>query len=362
MGLLSSLSRGVSPFVRRKRVLRAAITVFLVLYTLVTLAPFYFLAVRTFVQTKDATDLPLWIPPKEEIDMQADIGNLAVFYNLDLQEVKEDLGIPLKEYLNPKWSLSRIAREYDISEESVKRYFAPFFRYGGWLILFGNERFWPAVLRTFLLTGSGIVGINILSILTGTALAGLRRRDQILVYNLYLLEVVIPPFLIILPQFMLVQWILGLVPGYDSPGATRQIGQLLMLILIYIKGFAVSTMIFTSYIATIPHELEEAAEIDGASRIQYIRGILLPLMKVPVGSLTVIMLPWFWNDFLQPFIYLDAGNTTLLPLIQSFTGQFTTNFQVVFTGAFVSIIPLVAVYVVFRKWFIQGALAGAVKG
>jgi len=362
MRLLSSPGRGVSSLARRKRALKAAITVFLALYSLGTLAPFYFLFMRTFVQTKDATDLHLWIPPEEGINMQADIGNLAVFYNLDLQKVKEGLGIPLTDYLNPKWSLSRIAEEYGIPEERVKRYLAPFSRYGGWLVLFGDERFWSAVARTFLVTVASIIGINILSIFTGTALAGLRRRDQMFVYNLYLLEVVIPPFLIILPQFMLVQWIQGLVPGYDSPGAARQIAQLLMLILIYIKGFAVSTMIFTSYIGSIPRELEESAEIDGASRVQYIRHVLLPLMKIPMASVTVIMLPWFWNDFLRPFVYLDANNTTLLPLIQSFTGQFTTNFQVVFTGAFVSIVPLVAVYLVFRKGFIQGVLAGAVKG
>ncbi len=85
-------------------------------------------------------------------------------------------------------------------------------------------------------------------------------------------------------------------------------------------------------------------------------------MKVPIASLTVIVLRFFWNDFLQPFVYLDHKNTTLLPLIQSFTGQYTTNFQVVFTGVFVSIIPLVVVYISFRKWFVAGVMEGAIKG
>ena len=81
-----------------------------------------------------------------------------------------------------------------------------------------------------------------------------------------------------------------------------------------------------------------------------------------MASLTVIMLPLVWNQFLQPYVYLDPANTTLLPLIQSFTGQYTTNFQVTYTGVFVSIIPLLVVYILFRRWFIRGVMAGAVKG
>ena len=88
----------------------------------------------------------------------------------------------------------------------------------------------------------------------------------------------------------------------------------------------------------------------------------MPLLKVPIATVTVIMLPWFWNNFLEPYVYLESGKTMLLPLIQQYTGQYTTNYQVSFTGIFVSIIPLVIVYFLFRRWFIEGAMAGAIKG
>lgn len=346
----------------RKRALQVVIMVFFAVYSVVTITPFFFLFLRTFIRTQEASDLHLWIPPMEEANLNAGIGNLSVFYNLDLQKMKERFGIPVTEYLNPKWSLRQVAEKYGIPEERMQRYFAPFTRYNGWIVLFSDQRFWPSIGRTFLLTVASVIGINILSILTGTALAGLRRKDQMFVYNVFLLQAVIPTMLIILPQFMLIQWLLRRIPGYDEPGLTRHIGQLVMLVFIYVKGTALSTMIFASYISTIPRELEESATIDGASRWQYIRHILLPLMKVPIASLTVIVLPGFWNDFLQPYVYLDANNTTLLPLIQSFTGQYTTNFQVVFTGVFVSILPLVVIYLIFRGWFVRGVMAGAIKG
>ncbi|MFB0546475.1 MAG: carbohydrate ABC transporter permease, partial [Anaerolineae bacterium] len=75
-----------------------------------------------------------------------------------------------------------------------------------------------------------------------------------------------------------------------------------------------------------------------------------------------IMLPQFWNQFLEPFVYLDLENTTLLPLIQNFSGVYSTNFQITYTAIFVSILPLVAVYLVFRRFFVEGAMAGAIKG
>ncbi len=121
-------------------------------------------------------------------------------------------------------------------------------------------------------------------------------------------------------------------------------------------------MIMTSFISAIPKEIEEAAQLDGASQMQYMRYILFPLLKVPIASLVVIMLPQFWNQFLEPFVYLDQNNTTLLPLIQNLSGVYSTNFQILYTAIFVSILPLAIVYLVFRRFFIEGAMAGAVKG
>ncbi|MEA3335037.1 MAG: carbohydrate ABC transporter permease [Chloroflexota bacterium] len=347
---------------KRRRVLRSAILAFFVIYALLTIAPFYFLFVRTFIDTKDSTDLHLWPPPIGEISMDAGIGNLSIFYNLDLQKVKDDWGIPNTEYLNPKWKLSRIAEEYSISQDTIREYLRPFGRYNGWIVLFSNEDFWPSILRTMTVTVLGVVGLSMLGIFTGTGLAGLRYGYQRFFYALYLLEVVIPPFLILLPQFYMVNKIQALIPGSGEPGTIRNISQLAVIVALYIKGGALSTMIYTSAIGAIPRDLEESAEIDGASRWQYIWYILLPLMKVPIASLTVIVLPFFWNDFLQPFVYLDPKNSTLLPLIQSFTGQYTTNFQIVFTGVFISIIPLVLIYILFRKWFVAGVMEGAIKG
>ncbi|MBZ0299970.1 MAG: carbohydrate ABC transporter permease [Anaerolineae bacterium] len=353
----------VSRVSRQMRISRILIITFFIAYTLITLFPIYALFIRSFVGTKHATDLWLTPPPLEEASMDYQWGSLSVFYNLDSEKAKADLGIPADAYIQSRWTLARIAKEYDIPEQKIKDYFTPYSVYSGWIVLFTDNKFWPALFRTILITGLSLFGLNILSIMTGFGLAGLRRRDQMFVFNLYLLSAVVPLMMILLPQYMIVQWLLNLIPGYGVSGSTiRNVSQIAAIVVLNIKGGALGTMIYTGFISTIPKELGEAAEIDGASILQYFRHIVLPLLKVPIATLTVMVLPSLWNEFMGPYIYLDANNTTLLPLIQSYTGTYTTNYQVSYTGIFVSIIPLIIIYILFRNWFIQGAMSGAIKG
>lgn len=354
-------TQGSGSYVGRKRRLKRVLTAFLVIYSIITIFPFYVLFVRTFVGSKDAGDLHLWIPPSQDITLDADIGNLAVQYNLDLRQVKKDLGI--KGFVSPRSTLREIAEKNNIPPEQFERYFAGYGTYNGWInLLVSDSGYWQALGRTIVVTVVSLAGLNLLGIMTGYGLAGLRRRDQVLIYNLYILQTVIPAMLIIIPQFLLVQSVQKLIPNADTPGATRAAVQLASLIVLNIKGGALSTLIYTAAVTSVPRELEESAELDGASRLQYVFGILLPLMKVPIATVTVIMLPAIWNQFLEPFVYLDVANTTVLPLIQSIGGQYAINYQMTYTGVFVSILPLVLVYLVFRRLFISSVMSGAVKG
>jgi len=351
----------------RKRALRVFATVVMVVYTVVTIFPFYALFVRSFVATKDASDLHLWIPKAREVPLEAEVGNLSVFYQLDMRDFKRALGIPENEYLMARLTLKEVAEQYNIPEQEIKDFFKGFYTYNGWMTLLREElqgtTFWAALLRTVLITGLSLVLLTALSISTGYGLAGLRRKDQMVVYNVYLLQMVIPVMLIILPQYQLFQYIFNLVPEYARQGSlVRAALQLLALVLINIKGTALTIMIFVAAIGTIPKDLEDSAMIDGASRLQYVRYVLLPLLKVPIVSMIVIQLPLFYNQFLEPYVYLDPSNSTLLPFIQSTSGQFSTNFQVIYSGVFASVVPLIVIYLIFRRFFVEGVMAGAIKG
>ena len=347
--------------------LRVFAVAVMIIYSLVTIFPFYVLIIRSFVPTKESVDLHLWIPETEEVSMDAEVGNLGVFYDLDLKDLKDALGIPQTEFIMARTTLREVAEEYDIPEQEIRDFFAGFYTYNGWItVLTGDLQsttFWGALIKTLLVTVISLTLLIILSIFTGYGLSGMRRKDQQVVFYIYLLQMVIPAMLILLPQYQLLQWIMKLFSGYDIQGSTTRAAlQLISIVLINIKGTALSVMIFTAAIGGIPKELEESATIDGASRIQYVRYILLPLLKVPIVSMIVIMLPLIYNQFLEPYVYLDPGNSTLLPYIQSISGQFSTNYQVIYASVLGSVVPLIVVYLLFRRFFVEGAMSGAIKG
>jgi len=363
-----AISGGKSLFTvtRRRRLLRIFALVVMVVYTLITLFPFYALFVRSFVPTKESADLHLWIPETEEVNMQAQVGNLSVFYELDMNDMKDTFGIPRTDFIMARTSLRQLAEQYDIPEQEVKDFFAGFYTYNGWKTLLTGElygtSFWGALLRTLIVTAVSLALLIFLSILTGYGLAGLKHRYQMGVYNIYLLQMVIPAMLILLPQYLMIQWFYRLIPAYADEGVVRTTLQLFSIVLINIKGTALSVMIFTAAINAIPKEIEDSALIDGASSWQYIRYILIPLLKVPIVSLIVIMLPMIYNQFLEPYVYLDPKNSTLLPFTQSAVGQFSTNYQVIYSAIFASVVPIILVYLLFRRFFVEGVMSGAIKG
>jgi raffinose/stachyose/melibiose transport system permease protein len=351
----------------RRRLLRMFALAVMIIYSVVTIFPFYALFIRSFVSTKDSTELHLLIPQAGELSMDSEVGNLAVFFDLDTAKLKDYLGIPQTEFLMARTTLREISEQYNIPEQQIKDFFAGFYTYNGWNTLLTGDlygtTFWGALGRTLLVTGVSLVLGIALSIFTGYGLAGLQRRDKMVVYNLYLLQMVIPAMLILLPQYQMLQWLFKLFPGYDVQGSfTRAVLQLLSIVLINIKGTALSTMIFTAAISSVPKDLEDSAMIDGASRMQYLRYILFPLLKVPIVSLTVIMLPSIYNQFLEPYVYLDSVNMTLLPFTQSAVGQFSTNFQLIYSAICASVVPMVVVYLLFRRFFVEGVMSGAIKG
>ena len=321
---------------KHKNALKIFILTFLGLYALITLFPFYVLVIRTFISTKDSADLHLWVPESEETSLDYQIGNMSVQFNLDIKQFKEDLGIPITEYLPGRMTLREFAKKYNIPEQRIQEYLKGYTTFNGWIVVVKSGAILGPLLRSLIITLASVVLLNILSIMTGIGLAGLRRRDQMFIYNLYLLQMVIPGILIILPQFFIMNSILNIIPGYSVQGSNVQNWcQIIALVIINIRGGAVPTMIYTSSISAIPRDLEEAAMLDGASRLQFNYHILLPLLKVPIAAVTVIHLPWFWNQFLESFVYLNRDNTTLLPFIYSFQGTYGTNFQVIYTAVLV---------------------------
>ncbi|MDR1399544.1 MAG: carbohydrate ABC transporter permease [Treponema sp.] len=136
------------------------------------------------------------------------------------------------------------------------------------------------------------------------------------------------------------------------------------LIPIYVAmGVPVAVFVLTEFIHAVPHELTEAAIIDGAGRFGIFARIITPLLRPALATVAIYNLVPFWNDLWFPLIFIsdDRAKTVLLGVTRLF-GQYQTDWSKVLAVLTLSAIPVIALYLVASKQFIKGLTAGAVKG
>jgi ABC-type glycerol-3-phosphate transport system permease component len=333
--------------VARSRLKNTSLSIALAIYCVLTLLPFYFLMVRAFTPTVDSTELHLWIPKRPEVNMNARLGNLASINSIDVSAFKAEL--ELTGYLDPRWTLQQIAERKNIDPDRIRDILEPAIRYNGVYTVLNGGYYW-SLFGTIVVTVSAVVAGGFLGIMTGTGLAGFRRPWHLAIYNSYLLNMIVPPMMVIIPQYLILAKMLGMQDSY------------LPIILLHAKGGALSTMVFTSYIATIPRELRESVYMDGGKHYHYFFHVILPLMGTPFAVFASIAMPWFWNDLLHGLLFLRPENYTLPAFVAAIGGSQGRNFEAVYSGVLLSLVPILVVYLVFQKMFIRSAMAGAVKG
>ena len=146
---------------------------------------------------------------------------------------------------------------------------------------------------------------------------------------------------------------------------TRQLGLLDSLLALILPGTATAFGIFLmrQYIQTLPSELEDAARIDGCGEFGVFWHVILPLSKPAMAALAIFTFVRHWNDFLWPLIALHKPqNYTLTVGVANLQGEFMTDWGIIFAGAALAALPMIAFFLLFQKYFLDGVRMGAVKG
>jgi len=117
------------------------------------------------------------------------------------------------------------------------------------------------------------------------------------------------------------------------------------------------------YFMTIPHEMDEAARIDGASTWQVYWRVLLPQAKPALAAVAIFSFVWNWNDFLGPLIYLSTPAKRTIALgLYTFLGQHGADWNYLMAASTVAMLPPLLLYFIGQKYFIQGVVISGVKG
>lgn len=169
------------------------------------------------------------------------------------------------------------------------------------------------------------------------------------IFIILLAILMVPGQIFLIPQYLIIQN-LGLantIPGLFLPNLFSAFG----------------TFLLRQFFMSLPKELEEAALLDGCNRFQIFGKIMLPLVKPGIVALVIFTARFAWNDFMWPLIVnTDPQKMTLAPALSLLKGQYATNYPVQMAGAVLAVIPMVVVFVIFQKQFIEGVAQSGIKG
>lgn len=206
---------------------------------------------------------------------------------------------------------------------------------------FGNFYF-----NTFVSTIVIVVGQTLFCSLAAYAFARLEFPFKNFLFVLLLSILMVPTQIFLIPQYLIIQklGLLNTIPALFLPGLFSAFG----------------TFLLRQFFMTIPKEVEEAAIIDGCSRLRIFFTIILPLSKSALISQAIFALLYGWNSLLWPLIInTSTDKMTLTAGIAQLSGQHSTNYPLVMAGSFLACIPLILVFLIFQKQFIEGiALSG----
>ncbi|MEV0148382.1 MULTISPECIES: carbohydrate ABC transporter permease [unclassified Nonomuraea] len=159
-----------------------------------------------------------------------------------------------------------------------------------------------------------------------------------------------------------VPWQAYMVPQYIMMQKADLTNTHLAIILLQAFG-AFGVFLMRQYYMSIPDELCEAARIDGLSEYGIYWRIMLPLSKPALASLALLTFVNTWNDYMGPFIYLTDNDLWTVQLgLRSFVGQYDAEYAMIMTGAVLSVLPILAVFLLGQRYFIQGIATSGLKG
>jgi len=210
-------------------------------------------------------------------------------------------------------------------------------------------RFGTYIFNTlFVATVSTIIMVTI-NTMSGYALAKFKFRGSSIILIIILSTIMLPLEVIMVPVFSVLK-------------ATGLYNSLWALI---IPSAATPTGIFImrQYLLTVPNELMESARIDGAGELRIFAQIIVPNAKPAIATLGIFSFMWRWNDYVWPLIAIsDPDKYTLQLAISNFSGEYAVDWNSMIAMAAISMVPMLIIFLIFQRQFVQGIQTAGLKG
>ncbi|MBB3906428.1 carbohydrate ABC transporter permease [Anoxybacteroides rupiense] len=208
--------------------------------------------------------------------------------------------------------------------------------------IFVEQEMFPRWLLNSVIVAAAVTVLNLLfNSMAGYALARLRFPGKKPLFVIILAVLMIPAQVTLIPNYLILKWF-GWLNSY--------------------QGMIVPTMMNATFIfmmrqffINFPKELEEAAALDGLSRIGTFFRIVLPLARPALAAQAIFVFMGSWNDFMRPLIILSDPAMFTLPLgLNSFKGQYISYWNYIMSASMVFTLPVLLIYIFFNRYFIKG--------
>ncbi|MFD9585567.1 carbohydrate ABC transporter permease [Streptomyces sp. NPDC059980] len=220
---------------------------------------------------------------------------------------------------------------------------------GGYRYVLGNAMFPRWFVNSLIVASVAVLSNLLLGALGGYAFARMRFAGSRLLLALMLATMVIPFQLTMIPTFLVMKE-LGLI---DTLGA--------LIVPSLVTPFAV--FLFRQFFLALPREMEEAAWIDGCSRLRVLFSIVLPLARPALATVAVLTFLSTWNDLSWPLIAINHDTQYTLQLgLTTFQGQHHTRWSAVMAGNVITVLPVLVAFLLAQKTFVQSLTSSGLKG
>jgi ABC-type glycerol-3-phosphate transport system permease component len=187
--------------------------------------------------------------------------------------------------------------------------------------------------------------------LAGYAFARLRFPGRNFLFSCCLATLILPGIVTLIPEFFIFKqlgWINTFLP---------------LIVPWSLGGNAFAVFLFRQYALTIPLDLDEAARVDGAGAFRIWWSVLLPLARPVLATITILSAIHHWNDFLRPLVYLNSEEMKTVALgLSLFKSEYLVEWNLMMAAAALMLLPILVVFFLAQRYFVQGIVMTGIKG
>ncbi|WP_138752076.1 carbohydrate ABC transporter permease [Paenibacillus sinopodophylli] len=211
--------------------------------------------------------------------------------------------------------------------------------------------FLRSFVNTVVVTLIGVSGIIVFASMAGYKMSRTPGKLSRFLFSLFVLSSLIPFHSILIT-------LVKIAKELKVQGTTYGLG------FIYIGlGVALAIFLYHGFVKSIPRDLDEAAVMDGCGELRLYGRIIFPLLLPITATVAILNALWMWNDFLLPLLMLTKSDYyTLLISTNMLFGEYNNDWSAILASLVLTMLPIMAVYLVLQKYILSGIAEGAIKG